>query len=554
MPQSTSSSGSKSAATRRPAPNSGSKTSATRRPAPNSGSKTPATHPARICGSKYAKCIGNKTGKNRLPATETRVTCVACRKYDNDKAKKRRDERLAKDLALQKEGKDMRLCWKCPAGDGAVHREKDMGRAANGKIVNLCKKHYESRKAVQDNRERGDRRAEYREYDSRPERKVAKAQWRKDNTVKTYCYSVVNRMKKRAEDEEGFLKRNAETAARRRQAHPEETRAYQLARRTQAGLAYSQCISRCVVTGYILDLNIDEYEKLVTSPCYYCSEPYNKILHSVDRIDSRIGYTADNVVPACHHCNMMKNTLNESTFLLMITQVVLFSRFKKVGPYNDIFNDRIGTRYQSYRDRATKKNLDFDISEDTYELMTLVKPCYICNRRPTKTHTNGMDRYDNKLGYTTSNTYPCCADCNYLKKDSDFHVFLFKCCDIFNTHKHRLDALLDVWTPSRYNEKNLHKPSADDLENIRAAKRDERKAARDVSTTLDAIAERAISMGHSKGTSKADIVKELVKTYGDIFVSDEPISSNDSSSSELSDDSSDESSSDGFSLDPCAFN
>lgn len=45
--------------------------------------------------------------------------------------------------------------------------------------------------------------------------------------------------------------------------------------------------------------------------CYYCGVTSD----GFDRINSKIGYTKDNVVPACTVCNSMKWTLEQDTFI-----------------------------------------------------------------------------------------------------------------------------------------------------------------------------------------------------------------------------------------------
>lgn len=70
------------------------------------------------------------------------------------------------------------------------------------------------------------------------------------------------------------------------------------------------------------------------SPCAYCgkvetntckglgtsSGDYSYV--GLDRINPFKGYTVDNVVPCCWLCNMMKNTLEEGTFLNHVNLIV----------------------------------------------------------------------------------------------------------------------------------------------------------------------------------------------------------------------------------------
>lgn len=64
-------------------------------------------------------------------------------------------------------------------------------------------------------------------------------------------------------------------------------------------------------------LSLEEFCKIVNSKCHYCgslpftlrttqSKSKSKLLNGIDRVDSSKGYTIDNVVPCCVHCNRAK--------------------------------------------------------------------------------------------------------------------------------------------------------------------------------------------------------------------------------------------------------
>ena len=60
-------------------------------------------------------------------------------------------------------------------------------------------------------------------------------------------------------------------------------------------------------------LSLEEFEKLVAAPCFYCGENYEP--RGLDRRDNRIGYNLRNVVPCCFRCNRNKSNDPESVFL-----------------------------------------------------------------------------------------------------------------------------------------------------------------------------------------------------------------------------------------------
>jgi len=69
----------------------------------------------------------------------------------------------------------------------------------------------------------------------------------------------------------------------------------------------------------------EEFRKLTKLPCYYCgAEPTNTLTEAslngsytyngLDRVDTNAGYTPDNVVPCCKHCNVAKRAMTQEEF------------------------------------------------------------------------------------------------------------------------------------------------------------------------------------------------------------------------------------------------
>ena len=68
------------------------------------------------------------------------------------------------------------------------------------------------------------------------------------------------------------------------------------------------------------------------------------------------------------------------------------------------------------------------------------QPCAYCGALPQKTEyarcptieVNGIDRRNNRSGYTAGNCVPCCPDCNWAKSSktkSEFLSHVYKICD-----------------------------------------------------------------------------------------------------------------------------
>lgn len=67
--------------------------------------------------------------------------------------------------------------------------------------------------------------------------------------------------------------------------------------------------------GHAFELTLEEFERLVRQPCWYCGR-YNRggLFSGVDRIDSSLGYALENTLPCCGECNMMKGSMSQQGF------------------------------------------------------------------------------------------------------------------------------------------------------------------------------------------------------------------------------------------------
>jgi hypothetical protein len=69
--------------------------------------------------------------------------------------------------------------------------------------------------------------------------------------------------------------------------------------------------------GISFDLDVKEFEALIPSNCYYCSDKSN----GIDRWNSNLGYTINNCVPCCKECNFLKNNTNPDLFIERIKKM-----------------------------------------------------------------------------------------------------------------------------------------------------------------------------------------------------------------------------------------
>jgi len=459
-------------------------------------------------------CFPNDSNKKRLRfliAIDDKYSkCEECRKQERQKDKEERDRQKKANEKL--ENPKMCACIKCL--EGIIYLSKEMGLTKDGKLSNLCKKHFEQqqhqytiqsekketitkrRKNNSDKKRRANtkrrknnsdkiRKTKAKEWRKNNPDKIrrANAKWRKNNPDKTYNYYTKYRENQLKYNAEAFRKRNAENQAKRRKMHPKKKSTYRY--NTIVKDKYHRSIKSAEERGYDFNISYDIFKKLVESDCYYCGCPRKKFLNGVDRLDNKIGYIENNIVSACKMCNYMKNTLNEATFILMCTHIIHYNKMLKLKSYPKVFNNINGCTYSSYKNCANKKNIPFEISEKEFNELRN-KSCYICNKNCTNLRLNGIDRYDNTKGYIFENCQACCYDCNCMKKNLNHDRFLFQCGYIALQHKKRFDKLEKKWKPSRSQEKNSNKLSKEELKELRLKQKKEREEKTLASKSLEA--------------------------------------------------------------------
>ena len=100
--------------------------------------------------------------------------------------------------------------------------------------------------------------------------------------------------------------------------------------------------------------------------------------------------------------------------------------------------------YKRYKKDAEKRNKEFSLSKKEFKEITSRK-CFYCNKEPDKEKKstkntgsykyNGIDRFDNKLGYVFENCVPCCTSCNRMKLDKTPEEFMQNVFDIYHNQK-----------------------------------------------------------------------------------------------------------------------
>lgn len=114
----------------------------------------------------------------------------------------------------------------------------------------------------------------------------------------------------------------------------------------------------------------------------------------------------------------------------------------------------INSVFRQYTRVARKLNREFSLSKEFFR-STIAKPCHYCGAPPKvpkwiadlrdqklrwfngAVAVNGLDRTNNKRGYTPENVVPCCKTCNYAKRDLTVKQFLAWARQVIARAKHQ---------------------------------------------------------------------------------------------------------------------
>jgi hypothetical protein len=228
-----------------------------------------------------------------------------------------------------------------------------------------------------------------------------------------------------------------------------------------------------------IDLTIEQFESITKQPCYYCGIIQDKGFNGIDRMDSTKGYEIDNCVSCCTECNMMKGAVDNITFIQRVEHILTHNSMITNGKrYPEAFSNQSGSYYSKYKTNAEQRNYIFELSEEQY--YDLIKEnCYICGKKTDENHMNGIDRFDNDIGYTLANANACCGQCNIMKKEMDYNVLFDKLKNIYENSIHKTQSepsvyITNILTP------NKNKKSKEEIrEASRVKKENQRQAMRE---------------------------------------------------------------------------
>ena len=182
-------------------------------------------------------------------------------------------------------------------------------------------------------------------------------------------------------------------------------------------------------------LSKDIFCNIIKENCHYCNEINNeKNFNGIDRLDSNKGYMVDNCVSCCSLCNYLKNKTSFDVFINRIQHIVTYSK-NKILLFDECFPNFISGNYRQYIVSAKNRNIDFLLSENVFNNITK-ESCYLCGKKNNEKHRNGVDRYDNSIGYIETNCKSCCNTCNMMKNRFTYYDIMQKFDKIISNISH----------------------------------------------------------------------------------------------------------------------
>ncbi|ARF11181.1 divergent HNH endonuclease [Klosneuvirus KNV1] len=182
--------------------------------------------------------------------------------------------------------------------------------------------------------------------------------------------------------------------------------------------------------------------ELMTDNCFYCGKESTDLeINGIDRFDWFQDYIDDNCVSCCKMCNYLKICLDPKTFIIKCKNILIHLGLLKDKIDYSIYPITKTKLYQTYKDSAVQRNINFDLSINQFNAI-IKNQCYYCGISNTNTNNNGIDRKDNEIGYVLENCVSACYGCNFMKNDYSYIDFIAQVAQIYNYSKNYLNHLV----------------------------------------------------------------------------------------------------------------
>jgi hypothetical protein len=484
----------------------------------------------KVCMSKYECFPHNRGYRCRLPNESKEKMCAVCKPQYQAELKNLNEQRKAmttiirdKNLHLNQIGNNkFRYCTECNKNKKDILEcikcnITNMGVKNTGEMVDKCEKHFKSQQVSSKKKDelvKKDpvralkRKGSMKAYDNRTSIKEKKREYKQKPEVKirTANSSRTSRLKFRTEDSEKYLKKNADYQKN-----------FRLKNKIKTPSILNNKQKFCTVRNYYIinankkklkfNLNENYVGWLITQECYYCEIKSDKLYNGIDRICSKEDYTKDNCVTACSMCNIMKNTTNISTFILRIITIAhVWSDCKLFESYLHLLPvDGIKRSYKNFVDNA---KYEFKLTKNEVDEI-IYKPCHYCNGVAPEGRHLGIDRINSNGIYEINNVVSCCSQCNYVKNDYNVDDFYEKCLTIAQIFwpSSALTEFIKTHTFTRCLEKNLKKPTKEELEIMKKERKEKREKQTQDNNTVTAHAMKMINAAKMNNCDINNIIK-----------------------------------------------
>jgi hypothetical protein len=91
---------------------------------------------------------------------------------------------------------------------------------------------------------------------------------------------------------------------------------------------------------------------------------------------------------------------------------------------------------------------DKDMTKETCSSM-MKSPCHYCTARVPLNGLHGIDRVDNRKGYSVTNCVGCCKECNISKGCVDAQTFVDRCVHIASCNTDRASLHPEAWPDTK---------------------------------------------------------------------------------------------------------
>jgi len=357
--------------------------------------------------------------------------CGECLEYDREKDRKRRGNTKENNSGVDVTNTETKYCTTC-----CKELSMDNFVGALSTITKTCIKCRESNKIQDAKRDKEHRNEIARKNEAKPENKAVKAKWKEDNYEKVAKIWMDSR-ERQIENigTEEYLKKQAENAKNWRENNPDKMVVANEYKKNSRQLQYNVYSKNAELKNLEFSINYDDYVIIVEKKCYYCGTLQERGFNGIDRKDQTKGYVVENCVSCCKLCNYMKGSTSDEVFIKRAEHILTFQNKISGNLYPECFASHNVLSYSRYKNRALKKQLDFEMTPWDYDNI-INKDCYLCGKRNDNSHKNGIDRIDNNKGYLLDNVKPCCGECNYMKKNYELGDIINKFMLIYENHKH----------------------------------------------------------------------------------------------------------------------